>query len=98
MASLYLLKRLTHGSVWLRPAKETPEIIISAFSKIYIEHYLLKMEWSIYAIMAVPLVDAGSVTPLILTPLVMCIPLMVVYPVYRTITSYKNTELQILNL
>jgi len=97
MASLYLLKRLTQGSVWFRPAKETPEILISAFSKTYIEHKLLCTELSAYALMTTPLIQADVVNPLIM-PLMACVPLTIGYPVYRTVTSYKNKELQILNL
>jgi hypothetical protein len=98
MASLYFLKRLTHGSVWFRPAKETPEIILSAVSKTYIEHKLLVLELSTYALMTMPLVDADVTSPLVVVPFMACIPLTVGYPMYRTYTSYKNKELQILNL
>ena len=98
MASLYFLKRLTHGSAWFRPAKETPEIIISAVSKTYIEHKLLVIELSVYALMTAPLVAAEVTTPLVVAPLMACVPLTVGYPMYRTYTSYKNKELNILNL
>lgn len=95
MASLYLLKRLTHESVWLRPAKKTPAIIISAFSKTYIEHKLLLAELSTYALMTMPLVTTEVA---VVVPFMACVPLTVLYPMYRTIISYKNKELQIIDL
>ena len=105
MASLYILKKLYKGLApnTFVPAIVNTDIIVSGFSKLFIEHSLLNIEMSIYNCLFIipmftPIVNSYPeiVIPLLFSS-VLTLPIIYGVPIYRTYKSIVNKKIEIIN-
>lgn len=101
MASLAVLHIICKKSGCFVSATKPVEIAVAGCSKIIVEHYLLKYEWSNYFMLScIPMMTGGAdyspfSVPLFYTCLITS-PIIYILPVYRTYKSIATKNLQMI--